>query len=292
MSPFDKLPNEVVREIFNYAMISDTPFNISDCIRTAKALEHTIREKQGSTNGPAASNQSTEDDRYFEMSSTAFCSKELSSTYFKEMNERRSKKYSVANATHQWPLYEASVEVQQLHLLDWRLAGSVCKRFRTLGKEAFFSNKAFALEPTLLQNLQELKVNRMSIEDQQTALSYMNTIILVVHNLQSPGAFMRLGHRVAAFPSLESLDFFLGSRLGEPLAWILEAIKKRMEPPSHFIDILKTIGVPSEKLAIGILVSPDSQWGYQESLLRSNVYPMLRAWTALKAAKQTKQTLK
>ncbi|KAL8709977.1 MAG: hypothetical protein Q9220_005428 [cf. Caloplaca sp. 1 TL-2023] len=288
VSPFDKLPNEVVREILNYAMISDTPFNISDCIRTAKALENTMKEKRVPCKDPAASNEVVEDDRYFEMSSTAFCSKELSSTYFKEMDERRNKKTSIANAMHKWPLYEASIEVQQRHLLDWRLAGSVCKRFRTFGKEAFFSNKAFALEPTLLQNLQELKVNRMSIEDQQTAVSYINTLILVVYNLQSPGAFMRLGHRVVAFPSLGRLDFFLGGRQGEPLAWMVKAAKERMDPPPHFINILETIGVPVERLAIGILVNPDSKWGYQESLLLSNVYPMLRAWTARKAAKETK----
>ncbi|KAL8950646.1 MAG: hypothetical protein Q9222_003330 [Ikaeria aurantiellina] len=289
-SPFDKLPNEVVREILNYAMLSDTLFNISDCIRTAKTLETALKEKEESCSDPAVSKQATEDDRYFEMSSTAFCSKELSSTYFKEMDERRNKKTSIANATHQWPLYEASIEVQQQHLLDWRLAGSVCKRFRTLGKEAFFSNRAFALEPNLLQNLQELKANRMSIEDQQTAVAYINTLTLVVYNLQSPGAFMRLSHRVAAFPSLERLDFFLGGRQGEPLAWMLEAAKKRMEPPMHFTEILKTIGVPVEKLAIGILVSPDSEWSDQESRLQSNVYPMLRAWAIRKAAKEIKQT--
>ena len=235
VSHFDSLPNEIVREILNWAMVRDTPFDLGDCIRTATAVETTV------------------------------------------------------NSDSQWPLYDASIESQQRHLQDWRIAGSVCGRVRSLGKEAFFTSKVFAMDLTLAKRLQARSLSRLSTEDQQIASQRITSVILMVDNLQTPSTFINIPRCIAAFPKLECLDFFFGGRKGEPLAWMIKAAENRMQPPSHFNDALSAIGTPTDKIAMGILISPDSEWSFHEELLKSNVYPMLSVWATMKLGKEPKK---
>lgn len=59
---------------------------------------------------------------------------------------------------------------QRIHLRDWRLIHGTCKRFRQLGREAFFSSKAFLIDPSQAEKLQNLQITRLSAEDQEAAL--------------------------------------------------------------------------------------------------------------------------
>ena len=286
MSQFDRIPDELVYEILSYAMIRDTSFSISDCIRTAKFVESSIKHKHNSGSQPV------EDDPYFEMSTEAFCSTELRSSFFKERDERKRKVISVKRSPSLWPLYDLSIGIQQDHLLDWRIAGSVCKRLRKLGKKAFFSTKIFVMDLNLAKRLQELSFTRLSAEDQQTASKYISSITLVYHSLQSPNAFITLPRRIAGFQFLKRLDFYFGSRQGDPLVWSTIAAKARMRPPSHFVDVLSTIGLPTEKLDIGILINPDTNWTLCESSLKKTIYPMLRVWVDRRTKIKSKGTEK
>ena len=62
-------------------------------------------------------------------------------------------------------LYDCLDATQQIHLRDWRLINGTCKRFRRLGKEAFFSCKTFHMDPFQAEKLQNLQVIRLSAED-------------------------------------------------------------------------------------------------------------------------------
>ena len=280
MFSFDKIPNELVLEILSYVMIRDTPFDMIDCIRTAKAINRSDESHR------VASSLSVENDRFFEMSVEAFRSKELSTSYFEERNERRAKQTIREKSTSKWLLYDSSIMIQQPHLLDWRVASSVCNRFRRPGKQAFFSSKDIIMDLKLAKSLQEQSLTCLSFEDQQIASQHINAIILIQNNLQSPSPFILLPDRLAGFPHLRSLRFFFGGREGDPLAWILEATQHKMETPDHFINVLTTIGVPAEKLDLGILISPDTKWDSHEHQLKKYVYPMLRIWTTMKAEKK------
>ncbi|KAL9036946.1 MAG: hypothetical protein Q9214_005911 [Letrouitia sp. 1 TL-2023] len=283
MSQFDRIPDELVYEILTNAMTRNTSFSIIDCIRTANAVDSSVKSKHDSGSQPI------EDDQYFEMSAEAFCSNELRSSLFNEKDERKRKQISVEKSKSLWPLYDLSIGIQQDHLLDWRVAGSVCKRLRRLGKKAFFSSKTFAMDLNLAKRLQELSLTRLSTGDQRTASRYINSIILVYHNLRSPSAFITLPRRIAGFPFLKRLHFYFGGRAGDPLVWNTIAAKARMEPPSHFVDILSTIGLPTEKLDIGILISPDTNWSLHERSLENNVYPMLRVLVNRRTRNQSKE---
>lgn len=193
------------------------------------------------------------EDRYFEMSAEAFCSDELRTSNFKEKDEGRERQSDSGRSSPPWPLYDASIQIQRPHLLDWRIAGSVCKRLRTLGKEAFF----IAMDFNIAERLQESSLTRLSSDDQQAASKYLTSVILIERIPQSPSCFITLPRCVAGFPWSKNLDFFFGGREGEPAAWIVKAAKARMKSRSRFIDSLAIIGVPLEKLTTGILISPD-----------------------------------
>ena len=282
-SQFDKLPNEIVSKILSSAMVRDTPFDIGDCIHTATAVETSVKSEH------KFGSQKAEIDRYLETSAEAFRSEELTTPLIAEGDEGRRNKTDGEKSGSQWQLYDASIETQQQHLQDWRLAGSVCSRIRKLGKEAFFSSKVFAMDLTLAKGLHARSLSRLSTEDQQTASEHIISIILKVDNLQTPSTFINLPSCTAGFPNLEHLDFFFGGRKGEPLAWMITATKNRMQPPSHFHGSLTAIGMPTDKIAMGILISPDSKWSVHERLLKSNVYPMLRAWATMKLGKESKK---
>lgn len=196
---------------------------------------------------------------------------------------------SCATSGSQWPLHDASIRSQQSHLQDWRVAGSVRRRTRRLGKEAFFSCKIFVLDLDLDKWLHEQKLSRLSTDDQHLACRYIKSIILTGINLRSPSPFISLPRCIAGFPRLERFDFYFGGQPMDPSAWIIRAVKDRMQLPSTLNDALVRMGIPTEKLAMGILISPDTKWSFHEGLLETNVYPMLRIWVGMKSRKEAKK---
>lgn len=280
MSFFDKLPNELLLEILSYVMIRDTPFDMNDCIRTAKAVNRSDEFHL------VASSLSAEDDRVFEMSVEPFRSKELSTFYVEEKNERRLEQTIRTESTSKWLLHDSSITIQQPHLLDWRVASSVCNRFRRPGKQAFFSSKAIIMDLKLAKSLQEQSLTCLSFEDQQIASKHITAIILTLYSLYSPSPFILLPDLLAGFSHLRSLRFLFGGHGDYPPAWKLEAAQHKIEPPDHFISVLTTIGVPADKLDLGILIGPGTKWGSHAHQLKKYIYPMLRVWATMKAEKK------
>ena len=259
-SQFDTLPIELVHEILSYAMVRDNPFDLGDCIRTAKHLD------------------------------TSVISENPRIVSLIEADRSRRYKADGEKSSFQRRLYKASIETQQQHLQDWHVAGSVCSRVRRIGKEAFFSNKVFAMDLPLAKRLQARSLSRLSTEDQQTALKHITSILLIVDNPQSPSAFISLPRCIAGFPKLTCLDFFLvGSLKADPLSSMIEAAKTRLQPPSEFYEALTAIGMPTDKIAMGISINPDTKWSSYARSLESNIYPMLRAWATMKFGKEAEK---
>ena len=262
MSHIDRVPDELIFEILKYAMIRDTPFDIVECIRVSKSLDQpeTLEE-----------NQQISFEGYDTLRDMA---QEFTRPYKEESRERMSKRQT-SKSKSEWPLYDATINIQQPHLLDWRLAGSVCRRLRKMGKVAFWTSKTFVFNMSTAEALQSLSLTCLNIESQRTALRYIRSIILMPPQLYSPSSFIPL--LVVGFSALKYLDFYLGQRRDDPFAWLAIVCKDRMQPPAHFIDALFTIGIPVEKLDVGILINPSTEWSYQETLLENNIYPMLKA---------------
>ena len=178
--------------------------------------------------------------------------------------------------------YELSIN-QRPHLLDWRAVVGTCRRFRRIGKLAFFSQKVFAMGPCLASQLRNLQVTCLSVEDQQIAVKYIRSIIWMENDTTSPSAFLTLSCHISAFPRLIRLDHLFCCARGEPEHFIIGAAQNRRQAWSHFTDVLALIGIPVGRLDVGIMSSSDTMWSQHERALKYYVYPALIATASMKA---------
>lgn len=276
MPTLDSLPDELLQEILNYVMIRDNPFNIGDCIRTAKVAADCLQAQEAGSSTQPEPVPTVDLPPQTILPPSHFGGEEQRESLIKEDLERKRKRDKFAKNKSQWPIYDFSLAVHQPHLLDWRVASSVCNRFRSLGKEAFFSHKVFVMDRMIAGKLQNQDLPNLSSKDQKIAVRYIRSMILVVKDLCSLDAFRTLRHRIAGFSGLRYVDFFFnGGQTNPPLVWIINAAKHRMLPPPKLVNALSTVRVPLDRLTIGVLVSPDTQWDVHEKQLERYIYPFL-----------------
>ena len=187
-------------------------------------------------------------------------------------------------------LYDCLDATQRIHLRDWRLINGTCKRFRRLGKEAFFSSKTFHMDPSQAEKLQNLQLTRLSAEDQEAALKFIPSIVFFLSSVGSPRPFLTLPRCVSAFRRLAHLDLILGIHKGEPIDDIKTAWDARTAP-SHFVDALASIGFPVDDIQIQVLTFSGA-WSYHEECLISRVYPVLEVIARAKAKKDPKKAIR
>ena len=179
---------------------------------------------------------------------------------------------------------------QKPHLSDWRAVTGTCRRFRRIGKMAFFSQKVFVMRPRLASQLQKQQVACLSVEDQQIAVRCIRSIVWIVDSTTSPSSFLTLSRQMAAFTRLRRLDFLFGFLHGDPESVIGCAAQDRRKAWSHFIDCLGLAGVSVETLSVGVTRASVGTWSAHESGLKYHVYPALRTVASMKAKYAQKQT--
>lgn len=278
----DKLPDELIDNILQYAMMHNAPFDLTEAVRVAALVKQPgyVQSKVEDPYIRLNFKDETQQLGHLDIEESA-------RRAFKE--ERLEKATKLRDPESEWPLYDLTLNIQRPHLLDWRLAGSVCHRFRRIGKIAFWTSKTFAMNVDTAKSLQDLGLKCLSIEDQQNAARYINSVVLTMPQLSSPSPYITLPRRIAAFPALRYLSFYLGERRDDPVLWmILVHQGRRMSPPADFVDALTSIGIPMEKLDVGIFINPSTTWSYQEALLKANVYPMLGLWASRLRARENK----
>ncbi len=293
ISQLDRLPDELLIEILKYAMIRDTPFDLGDCMQNATQVQSCVkrayevrnqnlnqsRVKRAYELRNRTINQTLDDDSCFQMSP------EEMETRWNKLTDDDSCFQMSPEETEKWwskMTIDMSSHIHQDHLRDWRIAGSVCKRIRRLGKEAFFSSKIIPMDIPLATKLQGHGLSRLSLEDQQTAIKYINSIVLIDY-LTAASPWIKLPRCIAGFPKLRCLDFRFGdAMLGSP-------VKERVQAPSHFHKVLTDIGVPTENLARGIMIVSYHTWSESERKLKILVYPGLNNWAKMKLAMGTKR---
>ena len=278
------MPDELLEPILNFAMISRTPFDVNECVRAAKRK------------------------RFVDLTSTGWQTLDLSPAEYErrrrwdmfkmEEEEKKRRTQTTHNSGwhlpefHYWPhdeyrywgLYNSSIESQRPHLLDWRLAGSVCKRWRRMGKIAFWGQKVIAMDLAIAKEIQLSNMTYISKQDQQTAVKYIESVVLVPPPLSSPASFLTLPKCLTGFPSLRHVDFYFGQRWENRVGVLLKASQQRMQPPQHFFNLLSAIGVCTEKLDVGILIDPSTDWTSEEKQLWLYLYPLLIRWADVKCA--------
>ncbi len=253
-SKLNCLPDELLQKILKFAMLSESPFYLDEFLRASQEAEHNRVNGKNET-----------------------ANRGLSRTSGKSTSDN---------------LYDCLDATQQIHLLDWRLINGTCKRFRQLGKEAFFSSKTFLMDPFQAEKLQNLQITRLSAEDQEAALKYILSVVFLVWINESPSSFLRLPRRVSAFRRLAYLGHCFGYRKGESIDRITEAMLNARTAPSHFVDALASIGCPVDDIQIQVLTYPGSAWTYHEAALRSRVYPVFEVIARAKAKRDPKKAIR
>ena len=234
----DRLPDEIVQIILNYAMMSDDPF----------CIQEYFHDRNGGT----------------------------------DRNLQR--------------LHHS----QRSHLQDWLLVVGTCQRLRLLGKEAFFSQKIFAMDSQYAKKLRNLEAGFLSPEDQHLAVGLIRAIVLIegiFFNVQdeetwtgldgssgfhdtfitSPSSFLNLSSWVLWFPRLERLDYLFGYRPEEGVHLIVQAAQDRRAPWPYLDWLLGAIGVPHWKVDMGVMKCDGPTWDDLWEGLSWNFIPMLEA---------------
>ena len=168
-------------------------------------------------------------------------------------------------------------ESQESHLRDWNLVAKTCRRLNRLGEEAFFSQKCFVMSSCFAKKLQNLEADPLSVSYQQAATRFIKSVVFTDISMVSPSVLLALPLRVSSFPRLERLDLVF--RLGESdeIFRITEITRDRQPAWTHLTENLALIGVPTEKLNIG-MIKCERKWPEYESALRERVYPGLELW--------------
>ena len=208
----------------------------------------------------------------------------------------------------------ANHDLQRVHhsqrssLLDWGLVVGTCKRFCRIGKEAFFSEKVFLMDSRFAVKLRNLEAGFLTTQDQYIATRHIRSIVFIDSiflNIQDqhkwtrynrsspfddsiitpPSSFLNLSSVILSFPRLERLDHLFGYRPGE-VHLITQAAQDRRPAWSSFTDRLATIGVPTEKLDMGIMKCEGPTWDDVVNGLHWNIYPMLRGIGRVRAMRK------
>ena len=256
----DRLSNELLQEILNYAMLSKIPFCIDDFLGASKCadLDHAMLSAELRVTSP--------DD------------------------EGCTGEHSSAIATNGRPgcKFDSYLDRSQLpNLQDWRLIVGTSRRFRELGKVAFFSHKTFVMEPDTVDLLRTSQLKPLSIKDQGIMIKYTNSIIFTERSSQSPSSFLSLPRRIAPFPHLLHIGFLFGYRKKEPLELLIKAVQECRPAPDHLRSALASIGTPVDKLQMIVMVCPTDAWDIHVANLQRFIYPMIMI--AAKARKRKSQ---
>ena len=284
MSCINGIPDELLDAILNLVMIGRTPFDLNECVRAVKRKRF---PDLGSAGWQTLDPSLAEHDR-----------QRLWDIYMTEAEEKkRDPKAFFTSNLHLykcscwplddlrcWSLYDSSVESQRSHLLDWRLAGSVCKRWRKMGKLAFWRQKVIAMDLTIAKEIQVSHMTYLSKQDQQIAAKYITSVVLITPPVSSPASFLTLPKRLWGFPSLRHVDFYFGQGWVDRVGGLVKASQQRIGAPQHFLNLLSAIGACNEKLDVGIVIDASTTWTSEEERLKLYLYPLLIRWADVRYA--------
>ena len=216
----DKISNELLQQILNFAMLSKIPFCIDDFLDASKCAT-------------------------------------------------RNRPYGGK--------FDSYLDPSQLPVLqDWRLIVGTSRRFRQLGKVAFFSHKTIVMDPDTADLLQTSQLKPLSVEDQGIMIKYTNSIVIPERTSESPSSLLRLPRRVAPFPHLVHIGILFGYRKGESLELLIEAVQEGRPAPDHLTSAVASMGVPVDKIQVTLMVCPSKAWDMHIADLQRVIYPVIR----------------
>lgn len=249
----DKLPDGLLLKILGYAMLSDEPFFMERFLNCVNDYHERTKSKD----------------------------REIWITFPWDTKMPFSER-----------LYQRLGSSLGFHILDWWGVTNTSKRIRRVGKEAFFANKVFMMEPRLAEKLGKGQLTRFSAQDQEIAAKSIRSFIFP-EDVTSPSDLLTVPRCLPAFPKLEFLGhlFYSGKdEKGHVLSRVSEVdTYKRGQVPSEFVDALASIGVPTHKLDMKMMVEGEMHRADCVKKLTESVSPLLKSLSVLKMEWEAKK---
>lgn len=258
------LPVEIQLKIFGYVMASDAPVDLEEFVMLGRELQG-LREARSKSDVEAESvmlvGQMLSTQR--SQSPTAWALWKPHHMFFEELHLS-----------------------QKEHYLDWLLINSTCRRFRELGKVAFFSEKSFILTPLFLKSLTYKVARNLSIADSTTALAQIRHVIAPLRFEYNARDFTYLP-TYHALQSMKTLSIRHRTYhetihpLDRPVVMDL-AGADRIPAPHELLEFLRDLGLHVDKLHVDLIRDGDKKI---LEYLNSEVYPGLQK-SAIREAKR------
>ena len=253
------LPVEIQLKIFRYVMASDAPVDLQEFVELGRELQSSREARSESyTEGESVA---LEEQRLSTQESQSFTTWAPHHIFFTELHPSQKK-----------------------HYLDWLLVNSTCRRFRELGKVAFFSEKCFILRPFFLSVLSHGRAKNLSVADTATALTQIRHVIAPLAFDCNARDFRTLSrcHALSCMKVLSiqhrTYEAIIRS-LGRPAVVDLAAVD-RILPPQELLDFLPDLGLRVDQVHVDLIVDGDKDIVEH---LTSEVYPGLRKSAAQEA---------
>ena len=278
VSSFDRLSDDILQCILDFAMFRDSPCFIDDpCPGVNRSIGSFVRRRAR---------------RSDLVTSTG--AKDPDITGFRDGS----------------PVHHRTL--QPAHRKDWIAINSTCYRFRNFGKISFFTIKTFAMHgetPARLRANDPNAIKGMMLHDQALALSRIRDVIIVNQKQSSPLAFLEIPPKLAVFPSLRRCTLLFGftSTFGsnkpgtgensDDVEWITAAFVLGGPAPLELHELMVGIGMlPNIKL--GEAMGPEmarnndrrwTAWQDHRELMESDIYPILRIKAKMIRARQERE---
>lgn len=257
------LPAEIQLKILGYVMASEAPVDLQEFVELGRELQN-LRETSWESDGEAE--PVVLEERILSI---------------------KAGQSSVASALC-GPCNNFLTELhpsQKEHYLDWLLINSTCRRFRELGKVAFFSEKCFIIKPSFLTVLSQALARNLSAADADTALTQIRHVIAPLTFDSSTARDFRILGRYHALRCIKILSIkhrkyaAIIRSTGRPAVEDLAAVD-RIPSPQELLDLLRYFGLQVDRLRVDLINDEDKDI---LDCLTSEVYPGLRRSAAREA---------
>ncbi|MCJ1442263.1 MAG: hypothetical protein MMC23_002756 [Stictis urceolatum] len=170
---------------------------------------------------------------------------------------------------------------QVWHLADWLAATSVCRRWRRMGKQAFFGRKMFAMGSSMPEKLAKGVERAWSSEDQSMLLQRAREVVYVLPYAGGLGEavpselFARMEGWVGRLRRVERVVLLFGF-CGVVERLVEEVVEKRRRVPRELRGFFGLGGPMRDGLRLEASCCSGVEWVMHLKYLES-VYPRLRA---------------
>lgn len=163
--------------------------------------------------------------------------------------ETRLSKLSASASSESWFLKKLDPS-QIEHYRDWLTINSTCRRFRALGKQAFFADKTFIFQPRFFKALFRETTKTINAKNIREGQGFIRDVIAPLSHSCSSEIIILLGYK--ALQSLRSLSIQIVREDFEIFSMLNAPPLQRDPLPEELSTLLRDNGFPVDRLQVDL----------------------------------------